>query len=383
MPQIKTAQRLDNLGEYIFAKLAKDVIKHEQLTGKKILNFGPGTPDFPPSHKYLAKLTEYILDSRAHLYPGYGATPELSDALISWYQSRFGVTLAPNMLLPLLGAKDGVSHIPLALANPGDEILIPNPGYPGYVGPTILYGCRPVYYDLSEANDFELNLTTIKAKLTKKTAFLWVNYPSNPTGAVISPLQLEKLVHFAIQHNLPIVYDNAYSEITFDGYTAPSILQIKGAKSIAVEIGSFSKMSSLAGYRLGWIAGNSKIVSALSIVKSQLDSGLSLPLQRLAAYILTHPDKSWQNNMLNSYQKRRDIIASKLSTLGLTVSLPQGSLYIWAKIPDNAKDSISFSEEVMRTKHVLLTPGSAFGTQGDRYVRASICINIDNIEEYL
>lgn len=381
MPKIKIAKRLDNVGEYIFAKLARDVAALEAKTGRKVLNFGPGTPDVPPSPKYLAKLEEFIHDPKAHMYPGYGATPEFSAALTAWYKSRFGVELTSDMLLPLLGAKDGVSHIPLVLANPGDEILIPNPGYPGYIGPTILFGAEPVFYDLGK--NCQLDLGEIKSKLSKKTAFIWVNFPSNPTGGVITIKELGDLVNFALIHNLTIVYDNAYSEITFDGYAAPSILQVEGAKDVCVEIGSFSKMSSLAGYRIGWIAGNPQIIKALAKVKSQLDSGLSLPLQNLAAYALSNPDIYWQIDMLKSYQDRRDIIASKLKKLGLIFSLPKGSLYIWAKIPATSNNSVEYCQEILRTKHVLFTPGSAFGTQGDRYVRVSICINIDTIEEYL
>lgn len=381
MSKIKIAKRLDTMGEYIFAKLAKDVAKLEEASSRKVLNFGPGTPDVPPSHKYLEQLEKYIHDTRAHMYPGYGANPEFSNALIAWHKRRFGVELKPGTILPLLGAKDGVSHIPLALANPGDEILIPNPGYPGYLGPTLLFGATPIFYDLGE--NFKLDLNKVKSKLTKKTTFMWVNFPSNPTGAVITIKELEELVSFAKEHKLIIVYDNAYSEITFDEYTAPSILEVDGAVDIAVEIGSFSKMSSLAGYRIGWIVGNPLVISALTKVKSQLDSGLSLPLQNLAAYALNNPDIQWQKQMLASYKSRRDVIAPKLKALGLTFSLPQGALYIWAKIPDAYPNSVAYCEEILRTKHVLFTPGSAFGSNGERYVRVSICINIDKIEEYL
>lgn len=381
MQKIKISKRLNNMGEYIFAKLAEDVARLEKKTERKVLNFGPGTPDVPPSSKYLDKLAEYIRDPHSHMYPGYGATPEFSKALAGWYQQRFGVKITDDMILPLLGAKDGVSHIPLALTNPGEEVLIPNPGYPGYVGPTLLSGSTPVYYNLNA--DFQLDFQEIKSKLSRKTAFIWVNFPSNPTGGVVTRKHLESLVHFARQNNLIIVYDNAYSEITFDGYISPSILQIKGAQELAVEIGSFSKMSSLAGYRIGWITGNVQIVRALSKVKSQFDSGLSLPLQRLAAHVLSNPDIAWQQNMLASYKRRRDIIAAKLTALGLTFKLSKGTLYIWAKIPDHAQDSLSYSQEILTTKHVLFTHGSAFGSQGERHVRVSICINIDKIEEYL
>jgi LL-diaminopimelate aminotransferase len=209
-----------------------------------------------------------------------------------------------------------------------------------------------------------------------------VNYPSNPTGQIADKKHLEQIVWFAKKHNLIILYDNAYSEITFDGYIAPSILEIEGAKDIAVEIGSFSKTFSFAGYRMGWIVGNKQLISSLAKVKSQMDSGMTLPIQRLAAYTLSHSDELWFTKMISSYQKRRDIIAKHLQTLGLTFTLPKASLYIWAKIPDNAKDAESFAHELLQKKNILVTPGTAFGKNGSRFVRVSICINIEAIDTY-
>jgi LL-diaminopimelate aminotransferase len=383
MSKLHIAKRLEKFPEYIFAKLGKQVAAIEKEQNCKVLNFGPGTPDVKPSQIYMNKLAEFISDPRAHLYPGYGAIPELSESLTAWYKKRFGVVVGSDMILPLLGGKDGVSHIPLALADPGDEILVPNPGYPAYIGPSLLFDAKPIPYDLNEANNFKLSLKEIESKLSPRTAFIWVNYPSNPTGQVATIEELADLVSFAKKHNLIIVYDNAYSEITFDGYVAPSILQIDGAEDVAVEIGSFSKMSSLAGYRMGWIVGNKEIIAALGKVKSQLDSGLTIPLQRLGAHVLSHPDVKWQEEMIISYKNRRNIIAEKLEKLGLTFTLPEGALYIWAKIPDSASNSVDYCEEILASRHVLFTPGSAFGSLGDRYIRVSICINIDSIEEYL
>ena len=383
MSHVHIAKRLSEFPEYIFAQLAKEVVKVEKGTGRKVLNFGPGTPDVRPSEIYLDQYATYIREPKSHFYPGYGAIPVFSDALITWYKKRFGATVVADEVLPLLGAKDGVSHIVLALANPGDEILMPNPGYPGYAGPTILFGAKPIFYDLTPEHDFKISLQSLEEKLSSKTAFIWINFPSNPTGQVATVEELMELVAFAKKHHVLLVYDNAYSEITFNGFVAPSILQVPGASEVAVEIGSFSKMSSFAGYRVGWIAGNAQVVAALGKVKSQLDSGLSLPLQQLAAYALTHPDKVWHDMMIASYQDRRDIIAAKLTKLGLTFSLPQGALYIWARIPESATDSTTYCMGLLREKQVLLTPGSAFGTQGERYVRVSICVNIETINDYL
>lgn len=374
------AKRLNKFPEYVFSKLAK-VVKEVELSSKrKVLNFGPGTPDVRPSQIYLNKFKDFIDDTDSHLYPGYGAIPNFEEALIKYYKKRFGVSIAKNELFPLLGAKDGVSHMPLALCDSGNEVLIPNPGYPGYVGPTLMVGAKTVFYDLSieSKNPFK----DLENKITKKTKYIWVNFPSNPTGEVATLSDLKKLVKIAKKKKVLIIYDNAYSEITFDGFIAPSILQVKGAIDIAVEIGSFSKMSSFAGFRIGWIVGNKEIIGALSKIKSQIDSGLSIPLQKLGAFALDYPDKKWQRDMIQSYKNRRDIIAKKLIKLGLKFKMPKGSLYIWAKIPNSEKNSEEFSMKMLKEKQILLTPGSAFGKNGQRFVRVSICVNIDDIDKY-
>lgn len=382
MAKLKFSKRLELFPEYIFSVLNREIAKVEEKTGRKVLNLGPGSPDIPPSKKYLQKLKEFIEDPKAHLYPGYKAIPELAQALINWYKKRFNVDLSENEIFPLLGAKDGVSHINLALLDKGDEVLIPDPGYPAYLGNALMVEAKPVFYNLYPEEEFEKTLQDIKSKITKKTKFIWVNFPSNPTGQVVKKDDLKKLVDLCLEHNLILVYDNAYSEITFDGYKAPSILEIENAKEIAVEIASFSKTFSFAGYRMGWIVGNEKVISVLAKIKSQVDSGMFLALQKLGAYALENFDYEWYENTLSEYKRRRDIIAEKLKTLGLTFLLPKGSLYLWAKIPDKFKDSEEFSFTILHEKQVLLTPGTAFGRNGKRFVRASICVDISRIEEY-
>lgn len=382
MKKIQTSKRLDVFPEYIFSRLAKIVAEVESESKRKVLSFGAGTPDVKPSSQYLEKFTEFIREPDAHLYPGYGAIPELSNALIEWYKKRFGVSLNKEEILPLLGAKDGISHLPLVILDEGDEVLVPDPGYPAFTGPTLMIGAKPVYYNLIEGTDFKINLEELKEKLSDKTKFIWVNFPSNPTGQIVTINELEKIVEFAKQNNLLVVYDNAYSEITFDGFKAPSILQISGAKDIAVEIGSFSKTFSFAGFRMGWVVGNKDIIAALAKVKSQMDSGLSIPLQKLGAFALMNFDTNWHGEMINSYKSRRDVMAQHMKTLGLTFSLPKGSLYIWAKIPNSARDSEEFCMQLLKEKQILITPGTAFGKNGEQYVRVSICVNIDKINDY-
>lgn len=376
----KPAERLNRFSEYVFARLAKRVAEVEKRTGKKVLGFGAGSPDIRPSEKYLAAFAAAIQDEKAHLYPGYGATPAFADALAGWYHKRFGVSLTRDEIVPLLGAKDGTSHLPLALLDDGDEMLIPNPGYPGFSGPLVMYGMKPVYYPLTI--DFKIDTAKIEPLISERTRAIIVNFPSNPTGQTATREELTAVVALAKKHNIVLIYDNAYAEIAFDSYVAPSILEISGAKDVAVEFGSFSKTYSFAGYRMGWMVGNADVCRALLQVKSQVDSGMSLPLQSLAASALSAPDVAWQQSMIAEYTRRRDIIAEKLKTLGLTFILPQAGLYIWAKIPEGAASSEDFCMKLLEERHILLTPGSAFGAAGEGYVRVSICVNIDAIDSY-
>lgn len=379
--KIPTADRLNLFPEYVFSHLAKRVKEIEAQSGEKVLNLGPGSPDIPPSPLYIKRLQEYQAEPNSHLYPPYGAIPELTTALISWYKTRFDVDLEKNELYPLLGAKDGVVHLPCALLNGDDEALIPDPGYPGFSGPVLMWGGKVVTYNLTEQNNFKPDLDELSQKITSKTRYMWLNFPGNPTGQVLTLEELEPLIDLAINRNIVIVYDNAYSEITFDGYKAPSILQIPKAKAVAVEIGSFSKTFSFAGYRMGWIVGNREVIAALTKIKSQMDSGMSLPLQKLGAYALTHFDQRWYKKLLQTYSERRSTIQQFLTKLGLDTTLPQGSLYIWARIPSNCPDSVTFCNELLEKKHILLVPGTAFGINGKKYVRASICVDMTKARE--
>lgn len=376
------AIRLQEIPPYIFARLNQEVAVVEKQAGRKVLNLATGNPDIPPSQIYIQKYGELLQQKTAHLYPGYKAIPDFSHALIRHYQARFNVALDEGELLPLNGAKDGIAHLPFALFNEGDEVLVPDPGYPAFSVPAELAGAKIVPYSLDPENGFRLDIAAIEAAITPKTRYLWVNFPSNPTGAVATLDDLTALVECAHKHSLFVLYDHAYAEITFDNFISPSILQVPGAKDIAIEIGSFSKSHSFAGYRMGWVVGNREVITRLSTLKSQLDSGMSLPLQQLGAFALNNPDNEWQKNMIREYKNRQQIVAHHLRSLNLTFTLTPGSLYIWAKIPDNAKSSETFCMDLLHKKHILLTPGSAYGKNGEGYVRASFCGDISTIEEY-
>lgn len=377
------ADRVINLQEYVFSRLAKEKAKVELESGRKVLDFGAGSPDVKQSDIYIEKHGEFEKLPDAHLYPGYGPIPEFSNGLIQWYQKEFGVRLEVNELYPLMGAKEGIVLLPLVFLNKGDKVLVPNPGYPPFREPAEMFikNCTSSY-NLSEKNEYRIDFSKLKSRVSDKTKFMWVNFPSNPTGQVATKEELEKIIEFARDKNIYIAYDNAYSHITFDGFRAPSILEVEGAKEVAVEIGSFSKTFSFAGDRMGWIAGNKDIIAGLAKIKSQMDSGMSKTLQRKGAYALTNFDSQWYQKTIDTYKNRRDIIAEKLKTLGLEFSLPKGSLYIWARIPDSEESSVAFRKKLLREKQILLTPGSAYGKNGERYVRVSVCVNIDKINDY-
>ncbi|WP_424246007.1 aspartate/methionine/tyrosine aminotransferase [Elusimicrobium posterum] len=377
------AKRLDSFNEYIFASLLRDAKKVEQKTGRKVLSLAVGSPDVPPSKKALEKLKQFIDMPGAHLYPGFGAKKEFSQAVQTYYKKRFGVTIKEDELIPLLGAKDGTTHLPMALLDEGDEFLTPNPGYPGFTGAAIMMSAKPVFYTLKEENNFKPDLKELEKLVTKKTKYIWINFPSNPTGQTASLAELKKYCAFAKKHNLLILYDNAYAEMYYGKNTPPSIFQVPGAKNYAVELHSLSKTYSLAGYRIGFAAGSAKVIAALAKVKSQADSGLSLPLQYLAAYMLSTPDTKWRKDMLKSYTKRRDVLEKTFKKLGLTFKHADAGLYIWARIPKVFKDSEQYAKFLLEKKQVLVTPGTAFGSEGKRYIRISFCSNIEHIEEYL
>lgn len=383
MKAFTTADRLNTASEYVFSKLLKEASLVEKESGRKVLNFGIGEPDVEPCSEYILKFAEFVQNTNLYKYPGYGPTQKFSDAIIKWYKSRFNILLSENEIIPLNGAKDGISLLPLAILNPGDCILVPDPGYPAFSTPAIMVGAIPIYYELSIKTNFKIDYIKLKSQLTTKTRYLWANFPSNPTGQVATVADLTELVKFALEYNLFILYDNAYSEITYDGYVAPSIFSVNGAKDIAIEIGSFSKSFSFPGLRMGWAVGNQKIINALRAIKTQFDSGQSLPLQELGAYALTHPNKKWKKQMIASYAERRNIIATYLDKLGMTFTLPVGGLYIWAKLPTNSPDAEEYCKQLLVNKQVLFTPGTAFGKNNKRYVRVSISVNIENIKKYL
>lgn len=367
---------MKTVDEYIYIKLNREARAVEKRAGRRVLNLSVGSPDVPPSEKLIKKLQALVAGKNMHLYPGYGACAEFAAAVQHYYKARFGVKIETDEMYPLLGAKDAVAHLIFALLDAGDEFLTPDPGYPGFTGPALMLGAKPVYYTSD-------NIKDLQKLITNKTKFIWLNFPSNPTGKMADIKKLKEYVSFAKKNNILILYDNAYAEMYYGAQKPPSILEVPGAKKLAVELHSLSKTFSLAGYRIGFAAGSRKIISKLAKIKSQTDSGLALPLQHLAAYALTKPDVAWRRAMLKSYKARRDVLAAAFKKLGLSFDVPDAALYLWAKVPPAFKNGEQYAAYLLREKQVLVTPGSAFGAAGEQYIRISFCSDITKLKEYL
>ncbi len=377
------SKRLTNIKEYIFAELSQKKSLIEKKLGKKVLDLSAGIPSFPPSINYQKKLKELINDPKTYLYPGYKPIGEFSQGLINWYKKNYSVDLEENEITVIHGGKDGVSNIFLVLTDRQDEVLVPDPGYPGFSGPTKIFGSKLFYYSLTEKNSFRIDFNDLNKKISKKTKFIFINYPSNPTGQIISLKELDEVVNWAKDNKIWIIYDNAYANITFDSYKAPSILQTKYGKEVAIEIGSFSKSFSFSGLRIGWLVGNQKIIEGFYKIKTQLDSGVPYLFQKIAGYAFLNFDENWHKQMINFYKKQRDLLLERFSLLGLkSLYIPKGSLYLWLKIPENFQDSIEYTNYLLEKKLILITPGLAFGKNGKKFIRVCFSVKLENLDNY-
>lgn len=376
---MKFSQNINQKG-YFFADFLTKIKEFEQKTGKKVIDLTVGSPTFPPSKKYLKKLKQLVEKPEVYLYPGYRGDVELRSALKNWYKKRFGVDLTEGNFLPVLGGKDAISHLPPLFLNPKDEVLVPDPGYPGFSGTIGFFGGKTVSYTLEEENDYLIDFKKLRKKITSQTKAIFVNYPHNPTGAVADLNFLQDLVDFCFEYQITLLYDNAYSEINFDHYQAPSIFQIKNAKKIALEIGSFSKMFSFAGLRIGWIAADKKNIDNFLKIKSQFDSGVPLIFQKLASFALENFDDHWYKKMIGYYNSQRKIVCSFFKKIVGEVNLPKAGFYLWLKIPSNFSDGFELAQFLLEKYQIAVTPGLAFGNNGKKYIRVSFSGKIDNNE---
>ena len=376
---MKLSHRLDKLPPYLFVEINRKIAE-KQARGEDIISFAIGDPDMPTPQHIIDQLCKAAYDQANHRYPETAGLPELCQAIAQWYNRRFGVRLDPNKeVLPLIGSKEGVGHISFCLIDPGDIALVPDPGYPVYSMSTLLAGGEPYLLPLDEENDFLPNLEAIPDKVAEKAKLLWLNYPNNPTGAVADIAFFQKAVHFARKHNLAICHDAPYTEIAFDGYQPPSLLQVPEAKEVSVEFHSWSKTYNMTGWRIGMAVGNAKMINALFRFKSNLDSGIPQAIQQAAIEALNGPqDSIIEHNVI--YQRRRDKLVKALNDIGLRAKSPKASFYIWARIPDGYT-SISFTAELLDKANVAVTPGTGYGSAGEGYIRLSLTLPENRLDE--
>jgi len=374
---IEVANRLKTVEEYYFSKKLREV-GLLIASGKPIISLGIGSPDLQPPKKVLDAISESFKDVNAHKYQSYQGLPELRGGISKFYKEHFSVNLSPNTeILPLMGSKEGIMHISMAYLNEGDEVLIPNPGYPTYQSVTKLVGAKGILYELDAFNNWQPDFDALEKTDLSKVKIMWVNYPHMPTGAQPSETLFEDLVAFGKRHNILIVNDNPYSFILND--SPKSILSIEGAKDVCLELNSLSKTFNMAGWRVGMVMGDSVHINNILKVKSNMDSGMFYGIQKGAIEALKCSNM-WFATLNNVYKERRDLIWKLAEALNCTYDKNATGLFVWAKLPAYLK-SEEFIDLVLKENHIFITPGTIFGTKGEGYIRFSLCASTENIEE--
>ena len=379
MIELRLARRIQNLPPYLFAEIDRKVAE-KRAEGADVISFGVGDPDRPTPPHIVAALKEAVEDASTHQYPSYYGLPAFREAVARFYGRRFGVTLDPaTQVQPLVGSKEGIFHLPVAFVDPGDVVLVPDPAYPVYEVGTLMAGGEVVFLPLSAENDFFPDFDAVDVPANAKV--LWLNYPSNPTAAVATTEQLARAVAFAAEHDLLIAYDNAYSELCYDGFSAPSILEVPGGMDRAIEFHSLSKTYNMTGWRIGWACGNPVAVEALGRVKTNVDSGIFNAIQRAGVAALDGPQE-FLDELRATYRRRRDRVVDTLLDVGVPVESPKGSVFVWAPVPDG-HDSASFATLLLEEAGVVVPPGRGYGPSGEGFVRFSLTVPDDRIEEGL
>jgi hypothetical protein len=369
-PQIKAASRTELVSEYYFSTKLAEIARMRQQ-GIDVISLGIGSPDMPPAPNVIEALASNASDSHNHGYQGYRGIPRLRQAFADWYLKHFSVTLdADTEILPLIGSKEGIMHISMAFLDPGDEVLVPDPGYPAYGAAAKLAGGSVRTYDLTEENGWMPDIEAIEASGTDRVKLMWINYPHMPTGSKATPELFERLVAFSRKHNILLCNDNPYSFILNTVHL--SLFSVPGARDVALELNSLSKSHNMAGWRIGMVAGNSSFINAVLKVKSNMDSGMFQPLQAAATEALAAPEE-WYAALNATYLRRRQKAAEIMNALGCTFDEAQSGLFLWGRIPDHYSDAIALTEELLHEKHLFITPGSVFGNNGARYIRISLC----------
>jgi LL-diaminopimelate aminotransferase len=376
---VRFAGRLDAVPPYLFAELERK-ISAARAQGIDVISLGIGDPDLPTPDALVERMGREIRDPATHQYPTNRGAPEFLEAAADFYRARFGVELeAATEVLAVLGGKEGVAHVALACLDPGDVCLAPDPGYPPYTAGPVFAGAGVHYLPLREENGFLPDLDGVPAEVVARANLLFLNYPNNPTGAVVAEAFFERAVEFARQHELIVVHDNAYSELCFDGYRAPSFLETPGARDVGVEIFSLSKGWNMTGWRCALMAGNALVVERYRHLKTNLDSGMFEALQRVAATALTGL-RDFPAQMSAVYQRRRDLVVESLRAIGLDATPPRATPYVWVRVPQGYT-SASFTELVLERAAVVVSPGPSYGPSGEGFVRLSLTVDDTRLAE--
>jgi LL-diaminopimelate aminotransferase len=376
---MRTADRIAKLPPYLFAEIDRRVAQ-ARAAGVDIISFGVGDPDLPTPPHVVDALAQAARDPATHRYPSYTGMPEFRSSIANWYRRRFDVSLDPDTeVQPLVGSKEGIYHLPVAFVDPGDVVLVPDPGYPVYETGTILAGGKCFFMPLTPDNDFAPDFDAVPDDVRARARVMWLNYPSNPTAATVDLAFFERAVEFCIQNDLLLAHDAAYTEITFDGYAAPSVLQAPGAKDCAVEFHSLSKSYNMTGWRVGWVSGSPIAIEAIKRLKTNIDSGVFDALQRAGIAALEGP----QNHLraiLERYRARRDLLCDGLKSMGVVIEPPRGSIYLWVPVPDG-HTSESFTAFLLEAAGIVVAPGTGYGPSGEGFVRFSLTLADDRLEE--
>lgn len=379
MLKFKEAQRISNLPPYLFARIEK-LIAEKKEAGVDVISLGIGDPDLPTPDHIIEELIKEAKNPVNHQYPSSVGLLSYREAVAQWYRNRFGVELDPRTeIVSLLGSKEGIAHISWCYLDPGDTILVPDPGYPVYSGGAILAGAVPYYIPVYEKDGYLVDFESIPPEIAKKAKMLFLNYPNNPTGAVADGDFYRRAIDFAKEYEILICHDAAYSEVSYDGYKPHSFLEYPGAKDVGIEFHSVSKAYNMTGWRIGWAAGHPDVIEALGRFKSNIDSGVFQAIQYAAAKGLTG-SQELVDRQAAIYQERRDVLVDGLNSLGWNLAKPKATFYVWAPVPKGYSSS-SFAELVLEKAGVVITPGNGYGQNGEGYFRMALTIEKERIQE--
>jgi len=378
---MRLARRIEDLPPYLFTEISRKIAA-KRAQGVDVITFAIGDPDIPTPSHIIDALVDAAHDPANHRYPESEGMPELRQAVAAWYEQRFGLSFDPDKeVLPVIGSKEGIAHVPLCFIDPGDVALVPDPGYPVYTTAVFFAGGECHLLPLREENDFLPDFGEVPTDVAQRSKMLWLNYPNNPTGAVAGLDFFAEAVAFAKRYDIAVCHDGPYSEVAFDGYRPVSFLEAPGARDVGIEFHSLSKTYNMTGWRIGMAVGNARMIDALRRLKSNMDSGIPQAIQRMAIAALNGPQECIaEHNAV--YQRRRDRVVEVLRSMGLRVRTPKASLYVWARVPEGFT-SASFAERLLDDLAVVVTPGSGYGQQGEGYVRLSLTVADERLEEGL